>query len=175
MRLSEPQAEAIGEICRRLDGLPLAIELAAAQLKYESPASLRARMRSRFDVLVGGARDLPAQQQTMGDCLTWGYDLLSEEERTALCTLAVFVGGWTLEAADYALSTVLSAPALAVRSLVDKSHVVVTPRDEGETRFDLLETIREYALERLEERGRASTFPRSSFCQSLGESRCRSR
>jgi predicted ATPase/DNA-binding XRE family transcriptional regulator/Tfp pilus assembly protein PilF len=171
MRLSEPQAEAIGEICRRLDGLPLAIELAAAQLKYESPASLRARMRRRFDVLVGGARDLPARQRTMRDCLTWSYDLLAEEERTALCRLAVFAGGWTLETAEHTLSTVMPAPASAIRSLVDKSLVMVAPRDEGESRFSLLETVREYALERLVERGSDTEAHRAcvAFCLQLCE------
>lgn len=154
--IDRSQAAAVGEICRQLDGLPLAIELAAAQLKYESPQQLLSRLERRFDVLVGGPRDLPARQQTMRDCIAWSYDLLSREEQDIFRRLAVFVGGCTADTIEeivrYGETPRVDIRA-TVRSLLDQSVLVADWIDEEQARFTMLETIREYALERLEERG----------------------
>jgi tetratricopeptide (TPR) repeat protein len=130
----------IVEICRRLDSLPLAIELAAARIKVLPAAELLERLEQRLPILTGARRDAPERQQTLRRTIEWSHDLLSEEEQTLFARLAVFSGGFTLDAAE----TVCDATLDTLQSLVDKSLV---RRDDG--RFSLLETIREYAIEQL--------------------------
>ena len=149
--LNDENAGTVAEICARLDGLPLAIELAAARVRHLPPSALLARLSHRLALLTGGARDLPARQQTLRNAIGWSFDLLSAEERTLFARLAVFSGGFTLEAAE-AVSGAMGTPALdvldGVTSLVDKS--LVRPLEEGdEPRYTMLETIREFGLERL--------------------------
>ncbi|MEU4091339.1 BTAD domain-containing putative transcriptional regulator [Streptomyces sp. NPDC026673] len=137
-------AEAVDEICRRLDGLPLAIELAAARLRVLSPRQIADRLDDRFRLLTGGSRTALPRQQTLRAVVDWSWDLLDEAERTALCRLSVFAGGCTLQAAE----AVCGEEALElIGQLVDKSLVVVDHGEE-EVRFRLLETIQEYAAER---------------------------
>ena len=133
---------AVAEICRRLDGLPLAIELAAARAKVLSPTALLERLDQRLPVLTGGGRDVPDRQRTLRDTIAWSYELLDETEQRLFSRLAVFVGGFTLEAAEQ----VCGADLDTLTSLVEKSLV-----RQGEDRFRMLETIREFASERLEE------------------------
>jgi predicted ATPase len=137
---------AVAEICRRLDGLPLAIELAAARVKMLPPDALLARLDQRLPLLTGGARDAPERQQTLRATISWSYDLLDEHEQELLASLSVFAGGWTLEAAEAVCDCELETLA----SLVDKSLV-----RERDGRFSMLETIREYAHERLIEQDAA--------------------
>jgi predicted ATPase/class 3 adenylate cyclase len=137
-------APAVIEICRRLDGLPLAIELAAARAKVLSPAALLERLDQRLPVLTGGARDLPDRQRTLRDTIAWSYELLDEDEQSLFSRLALFMGGFTLAAAEH----VCDADLDALTSLVEKSLV-----RQGEDRFRMLETIREFARERLDESG----------------------
>jgi predicted ATPase/DNA-binding XRE family transcriptional regulator len=155
-RLTTENAPTIAAICRRLDGLPLAIELAAARTKLLPPAELLARLGLRLPFLTGGNRDLPERQRTLRDAIAWSYDLLDLDEQGLFRLLGVFAGGFTLEAAEW-VSRGFSDPQPPtpdtldlVASLVDKSLVW---RVEGGTgaRFAMLETIREYALERLRE------------------------
>jgi predicted ATPase/DNA-binding XRE family transcriptional regulator len=148
----------VAEICRQLDGLPLAIELAAARLKYEPPQQLLARLKRRFEVLLGGPRDVPARQRTMRDCVAWSFSLLTAEELDVMCLLGVFVGGCSVDAVEEILRS-CGIPSANVertlRSLVDKSLLVTEWADGEVPRFTMLETIRQYALERLEERGQS--------------------
>jgi predicted ATPase len=136
--------QAVTEICRQLDGLPLAIELAAARVKSLTPGQILERLGRRFDLLTAGARDVPARQQTLRATIDWSYELLLPEERELFARLGVFSGGWTLEAAE----AFCDADLDTLQSLVAKSLV----KHDGE-RFSMLETIREYSLERLEEAG----------------------
>jgi predicted ATPase len=152
--LDESNAAAIAEICRRLDGLPLAIELAAARVKVLSPQAMLSRLDHRLSLLTGGARDLPERQQTLRAAIAWSHDLLSEDERGWFRRLSVFSGGCSLEAAE-AVCGIESSDADMVdvlSSLIDKS--LVRQDDTGEEgRFGMLETIREFALEELSTAG----------------------
>ena len=132
------------EICRRVDGLPLAIELAAARVRTLTPRALRARLDSRLGVLTGGPRDLPARQQTLRETVAWSVDLLGERARDVFARLAVFPGGATLEAAE----AVCGADVDTLGALVD-DHLVRRVEVHGEGRFGMLETVREYALQLL--------------------------
>lgn len=146
--LTPENAAAVAEICARLDGLPLAIELAAARTKLFPPRSLLSRLESRLSLLTSGARDRPAKQQTLRAAIDWSYSLLTGEEQRLFARLGVFSGGWTLEAAEYVGNAAEDLDVLeTTASLVDKS--LVRQEGEDEPRFSLLETIREYALERL--------------------------
>ena len=144
---------AVEEICRRLDGLPLAIELAAARCRLLPPAALLERLGRRLDVLTGGGADLPPHQQTMRSTIDWSYGLLDGPEQAVFAGLGVFAGGWTLGGAEDVVGHLGSDVLDSLSSLVEKSLVCV--RDEaggeagGEPRFDMLGTIRDYALERL--------------------------
>ena len=151
--LTESNAPIIAEICRKLDGLPLAIELAAARSKVLSPTDLLERLDHRFQVLVSNSRDVPERQQTMRNAVEWGYNLLDPEEQTLLRYLSVFRGGWTLAGAE-ALSCDLGIDTLEVlSSLSDKSFVRQLEQANGDLRFLMLQSIRDYGLEKLAERG----------------------
>ena len=154
--LTAETAQPVAEICLRLDGLPLALELAAARLKALAPCDLLERMQHRFEMLVGGPQDQLARHQTLRAAIDWSYGLLNESERAVFRRLAVFAGGWTIEAAEAVCGgdgpgSVWVVDALA--SLVDQSLVVAEESPAGELRYRFLETIREYAMERLERHG----------------------
>ena len=153
--LTADNAPAVAEICRRLDGLPLAIELAAARVKTLTPQAMLARFERRLDLLKGGARDLPDRQQTLRNAIEWSYNLLDQNARTLLRRLPVFVGSWTFEATEAVCDeSDLSADVLDVlESLVDNSLLKRAESNGGEVRFAMLETISEYARERLIESG----------------------
>jgi predicted ATPase/class 3 adenylate cyclase len=141
-------------ICRRLDGLPLAIELAAARVRILTPAALLARLDQRLSFLTGGARDLPERQQTLRAAIAWSYDLLVPPERALFARLAVFAGGCTLEAAEAVCSAAGGLPLDlldGIDSLVQKSLLRQEEGPGGDPRFTMLETIREFAQERLHE------------------------
>ena len=145
LALATGDRERIERICERLDGLPLAIELAAARSKLLSPAAILERLAHRLDLLSAGPRDAPARQQTLRGAIGWSYDLLEPDVQAVFAQLGVFVGGWTLEAAE----AVCGPEALdGLATLMDQSLVTA-----AEGRFGMLETVREYALERLAESG----------------------
>ncbi len=159
--LTEENAAAIAAICHDLDGLPLAIELAAGRSKLLSPQVLLPRLRNRLKLLVGGARDKPARQQTLHGTITWSYDLLDQGEKPLFRRLAVFVGGYTLAAAEAVCNADgdLEGDILdGVAGLVDKSLLQQEEQADGEPRFLMMETIREYALERLAASGEAEAM-----------------
>ncbi|HEU5102503.1 MAG TPA: helix-turn-helix domain-containing protein, partial [Roseiflexaceae bacterium] len=160
--ITDENALAVVEICRRLEGLPLAIELAAVHSKIFPPRALLAQLGSRLTFLTGGARDAPARQQTLRATIEWSYALLDAHEQALFRRLGVFVGGFTLSAAA-AVCNAASEPqgliVARVESLVDKSMVRVDLRHD-EPRFFMFETLREYALERLVESGEAEAVQR---------------
>jgi predicted ATPase/DNA-binding SARP family transcriptional activator len=143
--LTMENAEAVADICHALDGMPLAIELAAARARLLSTSELRDRIEDRLGLLADGPRDLPARQRTLRSTIDWSYDLLAESEQSLLARLAVFAGGWTLDAAEQ----VCDAGISELGSLVEKSLVRSRPEPHAGTRFSMLEMVREYALERL--------------------------
>jgi predicted ATPase/serine/threonine protein kinase len=152
--LTKENALAVATICARLDGLPLAIELAAARIKLLPPSAILARLESRLNLLTGGARDLPTRQQTLRNTVEWSYSILNSAEQTLFRRLAVFAGGCTLESVEAVCDTKgdLGMDVLeGMASLVDKSLVQQVEQVDKETRFSMLSTIREYALERLAE------------------------
>ncbi len=170
--VTNANAPAVAKICYRLDGLPLAIELAAARIKLFPPEALLARLSNRLTLLTGGPRDLPARQQTLRSTIDWSYDLLSPQAQALFRRLGVFVGGCTLEAAETICAelsieqeesreTAHKNPFLhssfsilhSVETLVDQSLLRQEEGVDGEPRFVMLETVREYALERLAENG----------------------
>ncbi|HEX5963529.1 MAG TPA: adenylate/guanylate cyclase domain-containing protein, partial [Gemmatimonadales bacterium] len=155
-------APAVAEITRRLDGLPLAIELAAARVRLLPPAALLARLEKRLPLLIGGPRDAPARQQTLRDAIAWSYDLLTADEQALFRRLSIFAGGFSLEAAEAVANP---GGELDVLDGVDRlsEHSLLRPvaGPAGEPRFTMLETIREYGLERLEQGGEAETTRRA--------------
>jgi len=151
--LTDSSASSVAQICHRLDGIPLAIELAAARTKFLSAEQIAARLDDLFRLLVGGSRTALPRQQTLRALIDWSYDLLSEEEKNLLRIASVFVGGWTLEALE-----VVSEDPNAIEhleGLVNKS-LVVTDEREGEMRYLLLETIKQYAREKFFEAKQAA-------------------
>ena len=155
--VDKDNAPFIAQICYRLDGIPLAIELAAARIKMMSIEQISQRLDDRFRLLTGGARTSLPRQQTLRALIDWSYDLLTENERILLRRLSVFAGGWTLEAAEQACSgdEIETYDVLdLLTQLVNKSLVVVVEYSQsGETRYRMLETIRQYAREKLLEAG----------------------
>jgi predicted ATPase/serine/threonine protein kinase len=150
--LTRENAAAVAAICARLDGLPLAIELAAARIKLLPPSAMLTRLESRLNLLTGGARDLPTRQQTLRSTVDWSYGLLNPAEQTLFRRLSVFNGGCTLEGAEAVCDTKsdLGLDILdGMASIVDKSLAQQVEAVDVETRFLMLSTIREYALERL--------------------------
>ena len=169
--LTATNAAIVVRICRRLGGLPLAIELAAARDKLFSPQALLERLDRRLQLLTVGARDLPKRQQTLRDAVAWSYDLLIPGEQALFCRLAVFAGGCTLEAVEAVCGSradeqVASSVLETVATLVDNSLLVVsrsessTCQEDEESRFTMLETIWEYALEGLASIGEAEEVQR---------------
>src|SRR6266511_2107684 len=144
--ITNENAPAVAELCVQLDGLPLAIELAAARVKLLPPQALLARLGQRLELLRGGARDRPERQQTLRATLDWSFDLLSEEERRLFARLSVFAGGFRLDAAE----AVCHAELDAVEALLEINLLRSEERPDGEPRFFMLETIRDYAREQLE-------------------------
>jgi predicted ATPase len=184
--LTKENAKIVAEICSRLDGLPLAIELAAARVKILTPQMILSKLENRLNLLTGGARDLPARQQTMHGAIQWSYELLSEEEKRLFRQFAVFAGGFTFEAAESVVGEdagkkleinqdQISASQINVldtlTSLVDKSLLVSKVKADGEIRFRMLEVVREYALESLEASGEAEMMRRNhaAYFLRLGE------
>ncbi|MDF2760055.1 MAG: adenylate/guanylate cyclase protein, partial [Thermomicrobiales bacterium] len=169
--LTPANAFAVAEICRRLDGLPLAIELAAAFIKLLPPQALLKRLEQRLPLLTRGARDLPARQQTMRDAIAWSHDLLTQEEQTLFQRLAVFPGGCTVDAAEAVAGPDAPLDVFeGLAALIDKS-LLRQEETEGEPRFRMLETVREFALERLEGSGTGEETRRrlAAWCLALGE------
>ncbi len=151
--LTETNAPAVAQICRRLDGIPLALELAAARLKVLSVEQLAARLDDRFRLLTGGSRTALPRQQTLRALIDWSYDLLSEPERAALQQFSIFAGGWTLAAAEAVVVLAQDDVLEILGQLVNKSLVAAETEAGGETRYHLLETVRQYAREKLLEAG----------------------
>jgi len=157
----------VAEICRRLDGLPLAIELAAARVKLFSPRQVLERLDGRLALLVGGPRDLPARQQTLRNLLDWSYALLTPREQRLFAHLGVFAGSWDLDGAavvhgvENARETGEVAGSEEVEALADAGLLEYVAEGPTAPRFRMLETIREYALARLAESGEADAVRRA--------------
>lgn len=154
-RLTEDNRHTVAELVRRLEGIPLALELAAARVRTLSVADINRRLQDRFQLLTRGPHVLHARQQTLRATVDWSYELLHDDEKTLLSRLGVFVGGLDLEAAEAVCGTAPLDPADVMdllRLLVDKSLVMLDERDGG-TRYQLLETLRDYALEKLRDSG----------------------
>ncbi len=162
--VTSQNAPAVAQICARLDGIPLAIELAAARVKVLSAEQIGTRLDDRFHLLTGGSRTSLPRQQTLKAAIDWSYDLLTPSEKTLLCRLSVFSGGWTLAAAEAVCADAGSDPPEKIDTmdvldllagLVDKSLAVYEDGDQGQDRYRLLETVRQYGRDRLDESGRA--------------------
>jgi non-specific serine/threonine protein kinase len=151
--LNKDNSRAVVEVCRKLEGLPLALELAAARVKLLTPAAMLGRLDDRLRLLTGGARDLPERQQTMRGAVAWSYELLEEHERAAMRRLSVFAGGCTLDAAEVVCGSDGVDVLEALASLIDNSLLKQRGQESGELRFTMLEVVREYAAEKLEESG----------------------
>jgi predicted ATPase/class 3 adenylate cyclase len=149
-RLTDQNASAVAQIAARLDGLPLALELAASRLKVLTPEALLERLDQRLSLLTGGARDAPERQRTLRTTIEWSHDLLGVEEQRLFARFGTFNGGWSLEAAEAICGPGLGVEVLdGLGTLLDHSIVRQGETDDGEPRFTMLETIREFAVERL--------------------------
>jgi predicted ATPase len=156
--LTTENAPAVAELCRRLEGLPLVLELAAARVKLFSPAALLARLDRHLPLLTGGARSLPARQQTLRATIAWSWDLLAPAEQVLVQRLGVFAGGWTLKAAEAVCNPQGKVDVLdALAALVDQ-NLVQQREVAGESRFSMLATLREFALEQLAAAGEAAAL-----------------
>src|SRR6266498_5834469 len=159
-RITKDTAPAVVEICYRLDGLPLAIELAAARIKLLPPRAMLARLENRLEFLTGGARDLPARQQTLRGAIAWSYELLNEDEQRLFRQMSVFVGGCTIDAMEaVAEDSLTRVPTLdQFGSLLDKSLLREVEGISDEPRFVMLELLREFGLEQLQASGEQETI-----------------
>jgi len=172
--ITESNSTAIREICSRLDGLPLAIELAAARTRVLSPAAILNRLQSRLQLLTGGALDLPERQQTLRNTIDWSHGLLTDAEQKLFRRFSVFIGGCTLEGAEAVCDTGRDLGMdlfEGLSSLVDKNLIQRMDRSDAESRFTMLETIREYAFERLACSGEEHSVRRAhaAYCMVLAE------
>jgi predicted ATPase len=154
--LTKINAATVAAICRRVDGLPLALELAASRVKMFSPKALLIQLEWRLKLLTGGARNVPVRQQTLRDTVAWSYDLLSPPQQTLFCRLAVFADGFTMAAMESVCRVGGETPELFldnITTLLDNSLLLqLTPlegEEEDESRFGMLETTREFGIERL--------------------------
>jgi predicted ATPase/DNA-binding SARP family transcriptional activator len=147
--LTERNAEAVARLCRKLEGMPLAIEMAAAWVKTLSPARILERLERQLELLVSRRRDLPPRHQSLRATIEWSHGLLTAEQQTCFARLSVFRGGWSLEAAE----AVCGGEALTLLSELQEQSLLVMMEGEGEARYRLLEPLREYAAEKLEEQG----------------------
>ncbi len=165
--LGPDNAAAIAEICRRLDGIPLALELAAARVKVLSVEQIRARLDDRFRLLTGGSRSAVPRQQTLLATIQWSYDQLTEDEQRLLRRLSVFAGGWTLESATAVAGD--GADEFQVLDLltrlIDKSLVLVDQGSASEARYGMLETVRQYGQDRLVDAGEADAIRERHFAE----------
>jgi predicted ATPase/serine/threonine protein kinase len=172
--LTEENGPSVVEICQRLDGLPLAMELAAARIKLLAPQAILTRLSNSLKLLTGGARDLPARQQTMRAAIRWSYDLLDAKEQQLLNRLAVFGGGFTLDEAERVVNAEadLEIDLLeGIASLADKSLLAQREQADGEPRFRMLVVVREFALEEFEAGGESNEIKRrhAEFFAALSE------
>ncbi len=152
--LTEENQAAVVAICRRLDGLPLAIEIAAARIKIFTPQALLKRLDKSLNILVGGAKDLPDRQQTLRQTIDWSYQLLEPEEQALFTRLGIFAGGFTLEAAEKICEPLGEVDIFSgIESLLNDSLLRQVRSVSNEPRFDMLQTIREYALEKADQAG----------------------
>jgi non-specific serine/threonine protein kinase len=165
--LTEENAGAIAEVCRRLDGIPLAIELAAARVRMLSPDQIRARLDDRFRLLTGTSKTALPRHQTLRATIQWSYDQLSPAEQRLFRLLSVFVAGWTLESATRVCGDDVDELEMLdlLSHLVDKSLVLVDREQGSEPRYAVLETVRQYAQERLAEAGEAQAARRRHFLE----------
>jgi predicted ATPase len=151
--VTNENAPAVAQICSRLDGLPLAIELAAARVRLLTPQAIVDRLERSLPVLASGSQDLPTRQRTLRGAIGWSYELLGETERILFRRLAAFAGGWTLDAAEDVCNpnSELGIETIdGIASLVDESLVHSVESDDAESRFGMLQVIREFATEKLD-------------------------
>ncbi len=181
--LTKENADAVAEVCRRLDGLPLAIELAAARIKILSPSAILERLENQLNLLTGGASDLPERQQTMRGTIRWSYDLLDEDKKILFQKLSVFAGSFTIEASESVVyeevdskkTVKIKVPSIfvldGITSLTDKNLLVSKKQTNGDVRFRMLEVVREFALESLEAGGELEEIRRrhAEYFLELGE------
>ena len=158
--LTDQNTLAVLSVCQQLDGMPLALELAAARLRTLSVEELAAGLDQRFELLTGGSRDSLPRHRTLRALVDWSYDLLNEAERTLFQNLSVFSGGWTLDAARAISETTPGATLDLLGQLVDKSLVQTEPQSDGTLRYRMLETLRQYAAEQLQKTGQTEEVQR---------------
>lgn len=171
LELTDENLSCITEICARLDGLPLAIELAAARTKLMTPDAMLSRLQKKLDLLIGGARDAPVRQQTMRGTIAWSFDLLDGDEKRLFARLAVFSGGFDLEAAEAVCSGNDFSILNGVDSLVEQNLLGTRTMEDGGVRFRMLEVVREFADEMLAETGEkiAMAGRHAEYYLTLGE------